>query len=41
MAPAVSSTTRLTVTNDPWSPELVVHDMFFDSQHPPIGPITN
>ena len=35
------STTRLKVTTDLWSPELVVHDIFFVSQNLPIGPITS
>jgi hypothetical protein len=39
--PTVSSPTRLTVTTDSWSPELVVRDIFFASQNPPIGPITS
>jgi hypothetical protein len=40
MTPTVSSSmTWLAVTTDPWSPELVVHDIFFVSQNPPIGPI--
>jgi hypothetical protein len=37
--PTVSSLTRLTVTTDPWSPELVVRDICLASQNPPIGPI--
>jgi hypothetical protein len=41
MTPTVSSTSRLSVTTDPWSPELVVRYIFFASQNPPIGPITS
>jgi hypothetical protein len=41
MTPRVSSTTRLPVTTDPWSPELIVRDICFVSQNLLIGITTS